>query len=63
MTIWIEVTRDEYELPVRVADSATELAEMAGVSANNVYSTVSHYQHRTQKTARFHKVEIEEDDE
>ena len=34
--IYMEVTQDEYELPVAVADSASELARMAGVSPEMV---------------------------
>ena len=31
MTLWLEVTQDDYELPVAVADSCTELAKMRHV--------------------------------
>ena len=40
--IWMEVTRDEYELPVRIADSVEELAEMCGTSTNTIRSNISH---------------------
>ena len=30
MTLWLEVTPDEYELPLAVADSVAELAQMRG---------------------------------
>lgn len=62
MTIYIEVTRDKYELPVRVADTVPELARMTGCSENNIYSTICHYKHRAQKSARFYKVEVEDDE-
>lgn len=62
MTIYIEVTRDKYELPVRVADTVPELARMADCTENNIYSAISHYKHRAQKSARFYKVEVEDDE-
>ena len=63
MTVWIMVSKDKYELPLAVADSAQELAKMVGCSANNIHSSYSHYLHRAQKHSRFYKVEIEEDDD
>lgn len=56
--IYMEVTPDKYELPVKIADSAVELAKLCGVSANNIYSSISHAKHRRQKRSRFVKVEI-----
>lgn len=43
MIIWMEVTKDEYELPIAVADTAQELAKMCGTTANNVMSSASHH--------------------
>lgn len=37
MILWVAVTRDKYELPIAVADSCKELAEMVGVTANAIY--------------------------
>lgn len=34
--MWMKVTADEYELPVCVADTARELAEMTGVTIGTV---------------------------
>lgn len=34
--LYVEVTRDKYELPVRVADSVGELAKMMGTSPQNI---------------------------
>lgn len=59
MKIYLEVTPDKYELPVRMADTAAALARMVGCSVNNVYSGISHYEHGRHKS-RFRKVEIEE---
>ena len=39
--LWLEVTKDEYELPVAVADSAAELSEVLGLDADSVMSWYS----------------------
>lgn len=40
--LWMEVSNDEYELPLAVADSALELAKVLGLKdENSVISSVS----------------------
>lgn len=41
--IWMKITNDEYELPLAVADTAQELAEICGTTKNCIVSTISHY--------------------
>ena len=41
MVVWMKVTKDKYELPVAVADSANELARILNTTANNVSSSLS----------------------
>lgn len=55
MNIWMEVTPDEYELPIKVANSGGELARMCGVSSDTVYSSISHYNNRKRKTCKIWK--------
>ena len=57
MTIFMKVTRDEYELPVAVADSKSELARIVGVRP----SSVSHGLNQGWKKSSY--VEVEVDDE
>lgn len=38
-TLYMKVTKDEYELPIAVAESKKELAEMLGVRLNVVISS------------------------
>ena len=38
MTVWMLVTKDEFELPVVIADKSTELAKMCGVSNRTIIS-------------------------
>lgn len=41
MKLYMKVTKDEYQLPLAVADSAQELAAMVGASTNTVQSCIS----------------------
>ena len=40
--LYLYVTRDDYELPLIVADSAEELAQILGTTKNTVLSCISH---------------------
>lgn len=63
MTLYMLTTRDEYELPLAIADSPAELAELIGVSPVTVYNGC--YQAskgRVKKHSKWHKVEVEDDD-
>ena len=62
MNIWMAVTADEYELPIRVADTARELAELMGVSANSIHSFVSRGDNGAYTGIRYVKVEVDECD-
>ena len=42
MVVWMEVTKDKYELPVAIADSAVELAGIVNKTVNNIRSSASH---------------------
>ena len=61
MYVWVAVSKDEYELPEIVADSAAEMARKAGTTKNNVQSSFSKYRKGVYKYSRFHKVEIDDD--
>ena len=58
--IWMKITKDEYELPLAVAESATDLARMLGVSVDTIYSATSRRRNHGDKTA-FIKVEVKDD--
>lgn len=55
MTVWLEVTADKYELPVYMADTAAELARMAGIS----YAAIRSYVYRRQKGHGFKYIKVE----
>lgn len=56
MKLYLKVTTDEYELPIAVADSAYELAEMVGTKQSVIYSSISH------KRGSYRRVEVEDDE-
>lgn len=55
-TIWIAYGKRPPYLPVAVADTVDELAEMMGTSRNTVYSTWSKYKAGKLKKCRYCKV-------
>lgn len=56
MKLYIRTTTDKYELPVAVADSPIELAEMLGTTSDSVLSSISH------KRPGWFRVEVEENE-
>ena len=62
MKLYLEVSRDKYELPAKIADTAGELAEMCGVTKNTVASSCSHYKTGITKRAKYILVEVEDDE-
>lgn len=58
MILYMEVTRDKYELPIFISPSAREVAENAGTDINTVYSLCSRHKRGVYKRTRFVKVEI-----
>lgn len=61
MIIWMEVTKDEYELPIFIADNLDELAKKSGTSSNCISSTISHFNKGTLKKSKFKKVVIDDE--
>lgn len=60
MIIWMKVTDDEYELPVAVAPTRSELARKLGIKTNSIATAI----HRAKKTGhRQIFVEVIVDDE
>lgn len=44
MKVYLKVTKDKYELPLAIADSPSELAEMVGTTSNAITSAICHNQ-------------------
>lgn len=53
---YIAVSRDKYELPTYVAESLKELADVTGVSENNLMSMMTKFEAGKIKRCRFRKV-------
>ena len=41
MFVYMQVTKDDLELPLAIADSIPKLAEMVGVKAKSIYDSMS----------------------
>lgn len=61
MKIYMAVTKDALSLPLAVADSAAELAELRGVQVETIRSLVSRGRTGKIKRPRYIVVEVEED--
>lgn len=60
MTVYMLVSHDQYELPMMVCDTATELARRCGTTRNAVYSAIRNAQLRGYR-CKYVKVDIGED--
>lgn len=61
--IWMEVTRDQYEFPVHIADTADELAKLVGVkNATSVISAIGKAKKRG-AWCKYKKILLENDSE
>ena len=57
--LYIATSRDKYELPIAVADSAKELAEMLGMEVRTVYMYLSpSFQKDPNRHSGFYKVYV-----
>ena len=63
MILWLEVTKDKYELPLRVCDSAAGLAKMCGVKTHSIRTSINKYEHGYVQNSRYRRVVIEEGEE
>lgn len=60
--LWLAVTKDKYQLPIAVADSAAELARMLHVKEQTIYGTACHYAQGRYKRPRFIRVPLIEEE-
>ena len=61
MKLYLRVTKDKYELPVAVADSPRELAQMIGVSRDTILSSLSHVKAGQIRNSIYKLVEVEDE--
>ena len=57
MTVYMKISKDEYELPEAIADSAAELAKLLGVKEQSIFDSVRHSKSRGHR-GQYVKVEI-----
>ena len=62
MKLWMQITPDKYQLPVQIADSAEELADLTGASLNVIRSTASKLIHGKQKNGSYISVVINDEE-
>ena len=60
MTLYMKVTRDEYELPLAVAETKAELARMLGIKREHVRTAFSHA--KKFKNPTYVVVEVDDED-
>ncbi len=60
MILYLEVTSDEYELPIAVAESPKELARMTGTTSNIIRSAICHLKQPGRKRSKYVKLEVED---
>ena len=60
MTVYMKVSRDEYQLPVAVADTMSELARMCGVTISNISHALKDSVVKGRKSD-YLKVEVDDD--
>lgn len=59
----MEVSNDELELPILIADSVKELAGMLGILPNSISRALSRYYNEDFPTCKYRRVTIEEENE
>ena len=60
MYVYMHVTKDKYELPLAVADSVKELADLVGVHPNDIHGVIYRARIRGSKRSKYVKVKIDD---
>lgn len=61
-TVYMKVTDDEYELPVAIANTMKELAQILGVKKDTISGYISRYNRGLASHSAYRKVEIDDDE-
>ena len=61
MTLYMKITRDEYELPLAVAETKAELARMLGIERGKVRSAFAKVKKYGYKHSTYVVVEVDDD--
>lgn len=58
MIVYAKVTRDEYELPIAIADSVPELATITGATVDSIYLNITHQKSGRIKNGSYKRIDI-----
>lgn len=61
--VYMKVTKDKFELPIVVADSAYELARLCGVNVSTIMHSVSTQSKRIIKNSQYKRVWVSDSDD
>lgn len=56
--LWMKVTKDKYQLPIAVGESARELSEMCDVDISTIFKAISRNEDKENNRCGWVKVEI-----
>lgn len=62
MTLFLKVTDDEFELPIAVAESITELAKVLKMKKSSLVTVFSKVRHGSKKYKQYKIVEVSNDE-
>lgn len=60
LKLYLEVTQDEYQLPIVVASSVPELARKTGWSVQRIWTYLNHVKHGNIKKPKFIQVVLDD---
>lgn len=60
LKLYLEVTQDEYQLPIVVASSIPELARKTGWSVQRIWAYLNHVKHGNIKKPKFIQVVLDD---
>lgn len=61
--VYMQVTKDRFELPIVVADSAYELARLCGVNVSTIMHSISTRSKRVVKNSQYKRVWVSDSDD
>lgn len=62
MKLYLLITNDQYELPLAVADTPTELSQMTGYKRSYIKSALSKFDKGERPNAPFRRIEVDDDE-
>ena len=62
-SVYVAYSKEYPYLPIAVADTPKELGEILGVNRNNILSSIRRPKSGNLKSSRYHRVEIEDEEE